>query len=208
MIVARSELEGLQQIYTGENYRVKSLRARVGELERELAKINAGPLTATNAQDPTNPYPSVKSLPQLGIQWVDLYRNTKIHETVFELLTQQYEMAKIQEAKEIPSVKVLDSPSLPERRYPAPGFIIELGIILSLVMGCLSVFLRDRWASWDAEDPGRLLIQKVYHSARGSAAAVLGFSRLRSRRTNGAAEEPDTAVHQEERQEEYSDRRS
>ena len=209
MIVARSELEGLEQIYTTENYRVKSLRARVGELERELARINAGPLASANAQDPTNPYPSVKSLPQVGIQWVDLYRNTKIHETVFELLTQQYEMAKIQEAKEIPSVKVLDSPSTPERRYPAPGLIVELGILISGLMGCLSVFLRDRWASWDADDPGRMLIQKVYQSARESAAAALHpFGRWRPGTQHGVREEPETALDQQAHQEEYSDRRS
>ena len=43
--------------------------------------------------------------------YADLFLQTKIQATVFELLTQQYETAKVQEAKEIPSVKVLDARS-------------------------------------------------------------------------------------------------
>jgi len=57
----------------------------VNELERELAKMNSG--HAPGVQDPTSPYPSVKNLPLLGVKWADLYRNTKIRETVVELLT-------------------------------------------------------------------------------------------------------------------------
>jgi hypothetical protein len=44
-------------------------------------------------------------LPLLGVTYVDLSRETKIQETVYVLLTQQYELAKVQEAKEIPTVK-------------------------------------------------------------------------------------------------------
>ncbi|HEV8180909.1 MAG TPA: lipopolysaccharide biosynthesis protein, partial [Candidatus Angelobacter sp.] len=97
-IAAKAQLEGLKQTYTEENIRVKSAQAHVNELERALTKINSGRTAAV--QDPTSPYPSVKSLPLLGARWSDLYRNAKIRETVVELLTQQYEMARIQEAKE------------------------------------------------------------------------------------------------------------
>jgi len=97
LIASKAQLEGLKQTYTEENIRVKSVQAHVNELQRELAKINSG--RAPNVQDPTSPYPSVKNLPLLGVKWADLYRQTKIRETVVELLTQQYEMARIQEAK-------------------------------------------------------------------------------------------------------------
>jgi uncharacterized protein involved in exopolysaccharide biosynthesis len=209
MIAARAELEAYEQIYTNENFRVKSLRARVNELERELGKINSGPIVAAAAQDPTNPYPSVKSLPQLGIQWVDLYRNARVHQTVFEMLTQQYEMSKIQEAKEIPTVKVLDSPSQPERRYPPPLLVIELGAILAAALGCLNVFLRDRWSTWNVEDPRRVLLVRMYLGARGGAdALVQGLTRLRPGEGKGTVEELEAPLPEEESQEEYLDRRA
>ena len=59
-----------------------------------------GLLLAT--QNGPMPYPTIRSLPLLGAKYSDYYRRAKIQETVFELLTEQYELAKIQEAKETP----------------------------------------------------------------------------------------------------------
>ena len=164
LIAAKAQLEGLKQTYTDENIRVKSVQAHVNELERELAKINSG--RAPNVQDPTSPYPSVKNLPLLGVKWADLYRQTKIRETVVELLTQQYEMARIQEAKEIPSVKVLDPASIPERREPSWKVIIPLGTLLSALLACMGYFIKNWWDRWDQDDPRRILISQVLRAGR------------------------------------------
>src|ERR1700674_5007176 len=114
LIAAQSELEGLRQIYTDENARVRSLNARVAELRKELDKLSgqpgtgqtgkAGGATLTTA-DPISvssanmPYPSTRNLPLLGVKYADYYRHTKIQETVYELLTEQNELAKVEEAK-------------------------------------------------------------------------------------------------------------
>jgi capsule polysaccharide export protein KpsE/RkpR len=176
LIAVRSQLEGLQQIYTGENYRVKVLRARAAELERSLAKMNSGALTTGGAQDPANPYPSVKSLPVLGVEWVDLYRTNKVNETVFELLTQQYEMAKIQEAREIPTVKVLDPPSTPEKRYPRPWMLLIGGLLGGLTVGCTETWARDAWAKWDPEDHRRIFLSRVLLHLSGSPTPESGHA--------------------------------
>ncbi|HEV3317510.1 MAG TPA: lipopolysaccharide biosynthesis protein [Candidatus Angelobacter sp.] len=162
MIDARSQLEALEQVYAPDNVRVKSLRARIAALSRDLVKINSGRVMSEVTQDPANPYPSVKNLPLIGVQWTDLYRNTKIHEAVFELLTQRYEVARIQEAKDMPAVKVLDSPSVSERKYPNASQIIFLGTIVSLLLACLGVLLKDRWERLDREDPRRILLSRIY----------------------------------------------
>jgi uncharacterized protein involved in exopolysaccharide biosynthesis len=162
MIDARSQLEALEQIYAPDNVRVKSLRARIGALSRDLAKINSGRVMNEVAQDPANPYPSVKNLPLIGVQWTDLYRNTKIHETVFELLTQRYEVARIQEAKDMPTVKVLDPPSVSERKYPNITLVILQGTILSFLLACFGAYLKNRWERIDPQDPRRILLSRIY----------------------------------------------
>lgn len=162
LIDARSQLEALQQVYAPDNVRVKSLQARIGALTRDLAKINSGRGMGEIAQDPANPYPSVKNLPLIGVRWTDLYRNTKIHETVFELLTQRYEVARIQEAKDMPTVKVLDLPSVSERKYPKTTQIILLGTLFSFVLACFGSFLSDRWERLDSQDPRRLLFSRIF----------------------------------------------
>lgn len=186
MIAARSELEGLEQIYTAENFRVRTLRARVAELERELAKINAGQISPSTPQDPTSPYPSVKSLPVLGVEWADLYRTTKIHETVFELLTQQYELARIQEVKEIPTVKVLDTPSVSEKRYPRPWFIVVLLVFGSTALGCLWILWVEWWQRWDVHDPRRMLLANIYFGSQRRLNPI--WTRIRRRQLGTASE--------------------
>jgi capsule polysaccharide export protein KpsE/RkpR len=180
LIAAKAQLEGLKQTYTEENIRVKSVQAHVNELQRALARINSG--RASTVPDSTSPYPSVKNLPILGVKWSDLYRQTKIRETVVELLTQQYEMARIQEAKEIPSVKVLDPASTPERREPSWKLVIALGTLLSALLACLGYFIKNWWDRWDQDDPRRILISQVLRVGRRNVTSVSSIPRHRAGR--------------------------
>lgn len=184
LIATQAQLEGLKQTYTAENIRVKSVQAHVDELERALAKINSGKTSVGSSSVSSNPYPSVKNLPLLGVRWADLYRNTKIRETVVELLTQQFEMARIQEAKEIPTVKVLDPASTPEHRQPSWLLITLGGTVLFAGLACLGYFLKDWWDHWDHDDPRRVLIAHVLHSGSGRGGVLRRILRRR-------AEEPD-----------------
>src|SRR5271165_1795441 len=113
LIAAEASLSGLQQIYTPNNVRVRAAQARVAELRSQLEKLGgkAGGEAIAGGDPASNSdalYPSIRKLPILGVTYANLFRETKIQEAVFEALTQQYEMAKVQEAKETPSVKVLD----------------------------------------------------------------------------------------------------
>src|SRR5262249_6717712 len=114
LIAAQSELEGLRQIYTDENVRVRATRARIAGLQHELEKLG-GKGDTPGAEDQENTlYPSIRKLPLLGATYADLYRRVAVQEVVYETLTKQCELAKVQEAKEIPSVKVLDPAEVPE----------------------------------------------------------------------------------------------
>src|SRR5260370_1139180 len=126
IIASQSELEGLRQIYSDENVRVRAVKARVAELQKKLAEIGGGGLGADASTDDTPEalFPSIRKLPLLGVTYFDLYRRTKIQETVFEFLTQRYELVKVQEAKETPSVKVLDVAALPEKKPFPPRLLI------------------------------------------------------------------------------------
>ena len=179
LIATRAQIEGLRQTYTDENIRVKSAQAHLNELERALAKINSGQSTAAGPQDTSNPYPSVKSLPLLGVQWTDLYRNTKIRETVVEFLTQQYEMARIQEAKETIAVKVLDSASTPEHKSPHWLLLIVVGTLLFSLLACMGYLWKDRWDRWNQDDPRRMLIAHILESGPGRIISGRGIFRRR-----------------------------
>ncbi len=168
LIVAQSELEGLKQIYTDENVRVRSARARMDELQKKLNEIgSAGTVGAEKNDNPL--YPSIRKLPILGVTYADLYRQTKIEETVFELLTEQYEMAKVQEAKEIPSVKVLDAAVVPTKKsYPPRAVITALGTLLGLALAAVWIIGRTQWESVEASDPRKQFALEVLTTTRAS----------------------------------------
>src|SRR5207253_2187866 len=99
LIAAQSELEGLRQIYTDNNVRVRSVRARIDELKHQLEKMGGkgeNP-SADSRQEQDSPaqqdslYPSIRKLPLLGVTYADLYRRTRVQEAVFESLTKEYE---------------------------------------------------------------------------------------------------------------------
>lgn len=164
LIVAESEMAGLRQIYTANNVRVRAAQARVQELRSQL-KVLAGDKTTpggTETLDARELYPSIRQLPVLGIKYAELFRNVKIQEAIFEALTKQYELAKVQEAKEIATVKVLDHALLPERRSsPQRPAIILAGTLFALSLGMVWLVLTFAWQGLSAQDPKRVLAEDV-----------------------------------------------
>jgi capsule polysaccharide export protein KpsE/RkpR len=165
LIAADSEYEGLRQIYSDNNVRVRTVKARIDELQHQLEKLGGkGESTTTVSTEPSESmYPSIRKLPLLGVAYADLYRRTKIQEVVLETLTKEYEMAKVQEVKEIPTVKVLDVPVVSDKRsFPPRLLIIFLGTFLALAIAAVWVFGNEAWHETDASDPRKLLAQEVF----------------------------------------------
>jgi len=171
LIAARSELEGLRQVYTNNNVRVRASEAKVAELQSQLNRIG-GKGESTSLTDPAESdalYPSIRRLPLLGVTYADLCRRTKIEEAVFETLTQEYELAKVQEAKEIPTVKVLDPPNLPDKRsFPPRTLLVLLGTALAFSFGVVRVFARTLWQGIDPADPGKLFALEVFQTVKAA----------------------------------------
>lgn len=161
LIAEKSELQGLEQIYTDDNVRVRAARARIAELRRQIENLGGKEETSdTNSADSNTDsvYPSIRKLPLLGVTYAELYRQNRIEEAVYESLTKEYELAKVQEAKEIPSVRVLDVPDVPERRsFPPRTPIIFLGMICGLIAGIAWIFGNEYWEQIDSEDPHKRL---------------------------------------------------
>jgi uncharacterized protein involved in exopolysaccharide biosynthesis len=171
LIAAQSELEGLRQIYTDNNLRVRAVRGRVAELQRQLERMGGKREGDASDTEANAIYPSVRKLPLLGVTYADLYRKTKVQEAVFETLTQQYELAKVAEARETPSVKILDAASVPEKAsYPPRLLIICLGALLSGVVAVVWVLGSVRWKNLDAQDPAKVLASEVFATMRASVA--------------------------------------
>jgi uncharacterized protein involved in exopolysaccharide biosynthesis len=198
LIFAESELHGLEAIYTDQNVRVKALQARISELRSQLGKIGgeAGAAGALSPKSDPSLYPSIRQLPVLGVTYADLYRRTKIQETVYELLTQQYELAKVQEAKEIPSVKVLDAAVVPTKKsFPPRGAITAVGAALFRLGACIWIFANRTYAAIDPQDPRKMLAEEVALTLKArSATATAGAAAMLKGIMGRGSEEGEAAA--------------
>lgn len=173
VIFEQSELDSLRQVYGDENVRVRSARARVGELQRQLEMISgtSAPLVTDNSGNPNSAvtldrtvadYPSLRQLPRLAVPFADIYRRVRVQETLYEMLTQQYELARIQEAKDVPVVRVIDFPGIPEKKSFPPRALFLLLINTLLLIGTSArILVRDRWTQLGPQDPRKELIGRI-----------------------------------------------
>jgi capsule polysaccharide export protein KpsE/RkpR len=169
LIASETELQGLKQIYTDENIRVRSVQARIDELRRQLRRIGgkAGTSASPEGSDDASVYPSIRELPLLGVSYADLLRRTKVEEVVFATLTQQYEQARVNEAKELPSEAVLDPPDVPEKKsFPHRALITVFGGLFVLAVGIAFVLGQSRWQKIDPQSPAKAFAREVVCDVR------------------------------------------
>ncbi|MGA9060102.1 MAG: lipopolysaccharide biosynthesis protein [Terracidiphilus sp.] len=162
LIAAQSELHGLQTTYSDESVLVKQAKARVATLSGELQKLEGARGNDSSGADADQAYPSLRQLPLLGVTYADLYRRTKTLEVAYELLNREFEAAKIEEAEEIPSVKILDPPVIAqEKSFPPRILLIAAGAFLSLFFCGLWIMGREVWCRIDPSDPVKVLASEV-----------------------------------------------
>ncbi len=175
LIVSRGELQSLQQIYGDENVRVRAAQARLANLKREIGKLGGSSAELTPDSDPAahhdsspadpepDSYPPLRQLPRLAVPFANLYRNVRVQENIFELLTQQYEIARIQEAKDIPVVNIIDAPGIPEKKS-FPRRKLTTLIMTMLVLAATSAWLigRHHWNTLSPLDPRRVFAAEIF----------------------------------------------
>jgi len=165
LMFARSELEGIRQIYTDSNARVRAMKARIVELQSQLEKFGGKDQSNTLSADTEAAalYPSFRKLPLLGITYADLYRRSKTQEALYEVLTQEYELAKAQEAREIPTVKVLDPADLPDQKSYPPRLLIGIStMFLSFIGGIVFLFGSKSWNEKDPDDLSKAVATEIW----------------------------------------------
>ena len=85
-----------------------------------------------------------RKVPEFGLEYVRRLRDVKYYETMFELLAKQYELAKIDEAKESVLIQVLDKATEPEKRTkPKRTQIVLITAFVAGILTILFVLLRE-----------------------------------------------------------------
>jgi len=183
---------------------VRTLQARIAEYKRQLQKLDGNSGESSSAGSEQTPadqsqdlYPSIRRLPILGVTYADLYRRTKVEEVVFETLTKQYEIAKVEEARETPSIKVLDAADIPEQKsFPPRMLLILFGTVLVFAGTGAWILGRERWREVEAGDPRKVLVLDVVQTMQKTPLVSRTLSFVKSRGSNGFHVQDGGAVHE------------
>lgn len=122
---------------------LQALRAQLRRLEQNDGSRSAG--------DPLIP---ARSMPAAGIDYLRTMREMKYHETLLDLLTRQYEAAKVDEAKQAPVLQVVDLATPPDLKSgPQRMLITLLGLVSGAVCGGAAGLLGRRPMMAQSEQP-------------------------------------------------------
>jgi tyrosine-protein kinase Etk/Wzc len=132
------QLQGMRTYATDENSRVVEVQQELDGLRAQLAKL--GGSEDKGGEDLIVPRGKV---PQAGLEYVRKLRDVKYYETIFEIIARQFEMAKLDEAKEGAVVQVVDPALVPDRKSsPKRGLIMLIALAVGLVLGTLLALFR------------------------------------------------------------------
>jgi len=143
IIAKEVRLGVLQKTMKPDNPRIRELRTEIAELNRQYELLQFGgdqPLTARREF-----YITFREAPEVGLKLAELTREVKIKEAVYELLNQQFYQAKIEEAKNTPTVQVLDEAQVPERRSRPRRLLFALTGLLVGLVGSIGRVLWDTY---------------------------------------------------------------
>lgn len=112
-----------------------TINSELRELKKQLKKIEIGSKEKNEDEFGVGFSIPFSELPEVSLEYARLFRDVKIQEVIYELLTQQYEQAKIMELKDTPTVQVLDSASPPEKRsFPKRALLVVIAVFCSLII--------------------------------------------------------------------------
>lgn len=140
LMAAEVELGLLEKSSIDGDPRLSLKQQEIEELKKQLSQVRDGASTDGMV--------SFTQAPSLGLNYLRIKRELLVREKVFELLTQQYEMAKIQEAQEDLSFQVLDTAIPPEKKSaPSRLTLVVTAFIASIFGGSLWALALSYWQS-------------------------------------------------------------
>ncbi|HEY1804590.1 MAG TPA: Wzz/FepE/Etk N-terminal domain-containing protein [Terracidiphilus sp.] len=156
--VKEVQIQGMQTYATGQNAQMVEAQQELDSLKAQLAKLGGA------SDDPTGIIVPKGQMTEGGLEYVRRLRDVKYYETIFDILARQFEMAKLDEAKEGAVIQVVDPATIPDKKSFPKRSLIVIGATLGGLM--LGIFC----ALWQAafyrmkDDP--LVSSKLAHLRR------------------------------------------
>jgi tyrosine-protein kinase Etk/Wzc len=144
------EIQGMQSFATKDNPDVVRAEQQLAALRSQLSQFEKGQGKRSNSAASDV---SLSKVPGVGLEYVRKLRVVKYRETLLELLTKQYEIARIDESKEAAIIQVLDKAVVPEKRsWPPRTALVTVSTLIAFIVILPVVFLIE-WSRKAMQDP-------------------------------------------------------
>ena len=152
------ELAAMGAFATPQNPDYRQIQQVIVGLRAQLTKLEANS-AGSDIKVPTG------KLPETGLEFLRKTREFKYQETLFELLSKQFEIAKIDEAKDASLIQVVDKALVPEQKSkPKRSLIVILATMMAFFIGILLAFFKEaaERASLDPASAERMTLLRRY----------------------------------------------
>jgi len=123
---------------------ILNLDQQIKAIEKQLSAIEFGVKTKNRNEFGAGFSVPFSQLPQLSLELARLTRNFKVQEAIYELLTQNFEQAKLLELRDTPTVQILDVAAPPEKKsWPKRTLIVIFAFVLSFAFSVLLAFVLE-----------------------------------------------------------------
>lgn len=144
------QLRVLRTSATEQNPAVMRLNSELRGLRAELARMESSQAGAPGSAVDM----PVGRIPEAAVDYVRARRELKLQETLLESMVRQYEIAKLDEAKEGPSLQQVDVALVPDHKSrPARGVIVLASTLVALLLVSAWVVVRRYTETLRAGDP-------------------------------------------------------
>ena len=139
--VKEVEAKVLRSFATAQNPDLQRTEEEVRALQTELEKVESGKGRGFD------PLMSSERIPAIGMEYLRKLRQLKYNETLYELLVKQFELAKLEEARDAIVIQVIDQAVPPERKSrPQRALIVLLAMGMGFVLAIsVALILEKPW---------------------------------------------------------------
>jgi uncharacterized protein involved in exopolysaccharide biosynthesis len=171
-IALETELEIMVHYTSTSSEEYQRKKTEYNEVVRQLRKLTSNH-NASDKDLARSFIPTLEDLPDLVLRYIRLRREVEVQNTVYTMLTNEYEKARIEEARDTPVVQVLDHAQKPNlRSRPQRKILTIVGGLLGLGWASMLALFRTAWRdNLGHANMVRELTQPVAHD----------FSRIRRR---------------------------
>ena len=137
-VAKKVQIEAMRSFDTEDNPELIIAKRQLTELQAQLSRL-AG-------QGADEFIVSKGRAPEAGMEYLRKFRDVKYNETLFELIAKQFELAKLDEAREGAVIQVADVAVAPDKRSsPHRALIVVLMTIIAFAISTLCVLTSERF---------------------------------------------------------------